>query len=143
MSTEIALTNTLALPFLSDSPAENADAEITTTTEEPTIYRIPEDNYASLQARFNRLERRAAKLESGEISMTEVDREAYPGFFVRGDTEHLDRLVFLKPDTDPIAKFGATGYRSARCSRRVYLVTVTGVSPRLNGWQFIGAIDVM
>jgi hypothetical protein len=143
MSTEIALTATLALPFLANSPAEDRDAGITTTTEEPTIYRIPEDNYSSLQARFNRLQRRAAKLESGEISMTEVGHEDYPGFYVRGDSEDLDRLVFLEPSTDPIAKFGATGYRSAGYSRRMYLVTVTGASPRLNGWHFIGAIDVM
>jgi hypothetical protein len=144
MSTEIALTTTLALPFLSNSPAEGGDAGVATTTqEEPTVYRIPEVNYASLQARFNRLQRRAAKLESGDISMTEVGREDYPGFYVRGDSEDLDRLVFLKPDTDPIAKFGASGYRSAGYSCRMYLVTVSGVSPRLNGWQFIGAIDVM
>jgi RepB DNA-primase from phage plasmid len=46
-------------------------------------------------------------------------------------------------EADPIAKFGTSGYHSADCSRRMYLVNLSGVSPRLNGWQFIGAIDVM
>src|SRR5260370_7906949 len=137
MSTEIALATTLALPFLSNSPAEGGDAAgMTTTAEEPTIYRIPEDNYASLQARFNRLQRRAAKLECGEISMTEVGREDYPGFYVRGDSEDLDRLVFLKPDTDPIAKFDASGYRSAADSYPIYPLTVSRTSPTVNPTPF-------
>jgi hypothetical protein len=71
MNSGITLTETLALPFLSPSPSEDRESG-DPVAEETTIYRIPEDNFRSLQARFNKLQHRAVKLESGEISMTEI-----------------------------------------------------------------------
>lgn len=108
---------------------------------EPRIYRVPEVNYSLLQEDMKRLQRRAKKLGSEEITLNEVGYEDHQGYYVGSMSGH--KLVYLAPGIAPTKRFGPEGWMISHNVRRYYLLTITGVSPKLGGWSFVGAIDLV
>jgi hypothetical protein len=116
-------------------------APATAVSSSPTIYRIPEHKFESFKASIERLKRRAAKLGCGEIGYITHGIEVDKGYSIRGRGGY-DRFVFLPDGQNPFTVFGVS-YTPASCSQRKHLVSVTGDPPKLNGWQFMAALDPM
>jgi hypothetical protein len=114
-----------------------------TETQAPTIYRVPESNFDELRDSIKRLQRRAKKLGSEDIALAEVGTEDQLGYYVnRFDID--DRKVhFVAPGTNPDAKFGVGRWILSDRVRRFHLLTISGPAPVLNGYVFVGAIDVI
>jgi hypothetical protein len=86
-------------------------------------YRIPESNLEVLKERVAKLQRRAAKLNCGEISFSIGQFEDIPLYLsLEGYTE--------TPNNRPSGQF-----------RRYYSVEVSGQAPRINGWTLAGTIE--
>lgn len=81
--------------------------------KETTIYKVPERNLATLQARIAKLTKRAAKLASEPVVLTVLGYNE----IVRKSDYALDKVV------------------------RIYDVTVSGPAPKLNGWEFIAVLE--
>lgn len=110
-------------------------------TTSPRIYKVPEQNHAILLDRIKRLQRRALKLGSTAITVTNVGHEDHPAYRV-GSMEGA-KTVYLAPGQDPITKWGVNGFMYLGFSRRYFLLTVDGTAPKLNDWAFVGAIDIV
>lgn len=118
------------------------------TIKEPIIYKVPEQNLGILMERIQRLQRRAAKLNSTPIVVTEIGHEDHAAYEVRASNDDQAwaaesfKVVYLAPGEDPSHRYGRhctfLGYY-----RRYHLLTVDGQAPSLNGWTFVGAIDVV
>lgn len=116
------------------------DAEI---INEPKTYRIPEVNYGAFQQRTLRLQRRAAKLNSGVITITEIGTEDWPGYYnlkntYLGDTRGAEVAYFPPDRVVPRENFEPTGFY-----RRYHLIQVSGDAPKLNGWEFVGSLELI
>ena len=110
-----------------------------TESVEPTIYRIPEENYPDLLDSLKRLQRRAKKLGSEEIVLTKVGHEDYQGY----QNGPSSKVTFFAPGINPNMNCSLGYWALSERVRRYHLVTITGPSPILNGWVFVGAIDVI
>lgn len=102
---------------------------------ETATYQIPEENLAELTKKMSKLARKATKLNVGTASF-EVggfeDRVYYRNksgdrvAYVEGKDSKLDSMVLNHTLPTEYVRF--------------YSVTVTGETPRLNGWEFIGTL---
>jgi hypothetical protein len=102
---------------------------------EPNIHSIPDVNFASFEQRFNRLAKRAVKLGSGEITMQQVGHEDWPAY----RNLNTGKVTYFPPTK----VVGFMDYESLNYYRRYHQVVVTGSSPKLNGWEFIGSLELM
>jgi hypothetical protein len=104
-------------------------------SDEINIHSIPDVNFPAFQSRFDRLARRAAKLGAGDIAMQQVGHEDWPAYrnLATGKVEYF-------PPTKVVGFFD---YESLNFYRRYHQVTVSGSSPKLNGWEFIGSLELM
>lgn len=102
--------------------------------EGPREYRIPEARWADLEAKFEKLARRARKLGVGEVSykiervekmqiVRERSQRAEPREKEIGQDEAIPEGWFL------------VGWASYR------IVSVAGDRPKLNGWKFVGTLQ--
>lgn len=81
----------------------------------PKVFEVPEQNLPLLQERIAKLNKRALKLNCAAIVVN-----------VLGSKE----VAIKNSTTDQII-----GYR------KVYQITVTGLAPKINGWEFIAVIQ--
>lgn len=110
--------------------------------ELPRVFVIPESNYEAFTQKFERLQRRAAKLGCS-IEFSTPAYEDRPGYYV--GTMDGAQLTYIHPWQDPEATWPAFGgmkrWTPAGFSRRHYFVTVTGDRPKIAGWQFVGSVE--
>lgn len=118
------------------------EIEATAKPKEPRVYEIPEVNYAVFNERISRLQRRAAKLGSAQIVVTELRHEDHLGYLVK-DAHSEPRLFYVKPGTDTAEKWPGKIVTPDASYKRFYFVTVDGARPKLNGWSFLGTLEVI
>ncbi len=126
---------TLTLPSLSHESSDSANllrtfpANLASSrsycedTMEPTTYEVPAENMGSLRAKIEKLARRAAKLAKKGADMA--------GYEPVGLLVVEEKVVDTgrDPHTDQVVK------------RLVYVVSVTGTTPRVAGWEFIATLQ--
>jgi hypothetical protein len=111
--------------------------------QEPRIYSVPEENYHPLLDDLKRLQRRAKKLDSEEIGITDLGLEDHQGYRARISGGGVSNKVkYLAPGTNPDEHF-TMGYESTPLVRRYYRFTIKGTAPKLADWTFAGALDVV
>lgn len=124
---------------------QNLKANDNVGTHAPTIatYTVPEANLPALLDRIQKLNKRAAKLGFPAIEVTHqhayFERQyAVDVNFGREVTEY-----WLK-DGEPPPAFWSNPHLKASKTGRVrewFAVTVTGDSPRFNGWHFVATLE--
>lgn len=96
-------------------------------------YRIPEENLDKFLARLDELNKKAAKLHCPAIR---VEKRGEEMFRIVKHEGNSNRTAFAVPFTDlvlaPYVEVGVT---------TVYIYEVEGEAPRLNGWQFVAAVQ--
>lgn len=95
-----------------------------TTADGLPIYRIPEHNLPSLNARIAKLNKRAAKLKMDPLVLAEIGE------------------VFETRRKRTVNEYGDIGLtRTIEYQVRFVLVTLTGHCPRVNGWAMAATIQ--
>jgi hypothetical protein len=102
---------------------ETAPAEVLAT------FRIPDANLSKLTEKIAKMSRKAEKLVGQPIVLTVIATE---------DVERIARNPYGKVMLDSNGKPEGTGVFD-----RYHTVTVSGPRPRLNGWEFVAAMDVV
>jgi hypothetical protein len=92
-----------------------------TTATKTTTYAIPEENWGPLQHELTKLNKRAAKVGTVPAVLTVVG------------TRDVEIKKHVADDMAPSLPTGIF--------RRFYDVTVTGETPKFQGWTFIGTLD--
>ncbi len=109
-----------------------------------TEHRIPDANWPSFTAKFDKLAKRARKLGAGEIAynVVRIDhdqriRETRRAFgSVAMDWDDLEPRERTIPADAPIPEgWTLIGHET------FHVVTVSGDRPKLNGWRFIGTLQ--
>jgi hypothetical protein len=99
-------------------------------------YTIPEGNLAKLQEVLARISKRAAKLNLPPVSLHVGEFESRP----YAQSPNGSAI----PLTDELRqRYAAQNKEPVIVYRRFYQVTVTGETPRLAGWAFMGTIQHM
>lgn len=111
------------------------DTKVTEMLEVGT-YRVPGENWPELQARLDKLIRRAVKLGLAPIEVT-VQREEH--VLYTGNRDSRERIQ-NKDETLQQAQERAKGDPNAFI-RRFHHIEVRGVAPKLNGWEFVATIQ--
>jgi len=92
-------------------------------------FRIPDENLAALQERIAKLSRKAVKLVGQPIVLKVVRTEKVPRYFRTPYGEFKLDMNGQKIPTGRIDLF--------------HVVTIEGPTPKLNGWTFAAAMDVV
>jgi hypothetical protein len=109
-----------------------------TQTNEPRVYKVPEINLRTLNEKIAKLNRRAAKLGVEPVTLTKV-----------GEEQEKEVSSFLIVEDTTTKRFVATdcvprdGEKFTGRVRLLHLFIVTGVTPKLAGWEFLGKIEVV
>ncbi len=111
------------------------DAKVTETLEVGT-YRVPGENWPELQARLDKLTRRAVKLGLAPIEVT-VLREEH--VLYTGNRVSRERIQ-KEGETLQQAQERAKGDPDMFI-RRFYHIEIRGEAPKLNGWEFVATIQ--
>lgn len=101
--------------------------------EQNQVYRVPEENFKELEAKFAKLARRAAKLGCGPLDLKVVGEEKHKQIGILGEIGGTRKTV-------------GDDYKLQRGEyvaglRVIKLVEVTGSAPKLNGWTFIATLQ--
>jgi hypothetical protein len=104
--------------------------------EGPREYRIPEARWADLEAKFEKLARRARKLGVGEVGF-KIERVERAQQIRKHDNDPLAEARYREiGESDAIPEgWFLVGWNSYR------IVSVSGDRPKLNGWKFVGTLQ--
>jgi hypothetical protein len=102
-----------------------------TTTATTKEFRIPEGNLHALKERIEKLSKKAMKLCGEPIILTVVRTE---------DVERKNKFLSRVKNADGAFEDVATG---TGIFDRYYYVTISGPQPKIKGWVFSAALDVV
>ena len=129
--------NALALDNDIDIAGERYQAPPRPVTEDGRpIYRVPEGNLEALQAKVDRMNRRAAKLGMSPLVLAVVGEEFEVVERRRGGVDYTGNDFELD---ESAARPGDARVWFERV--RIVLVTLTGECPRVNGWAMAATIQ--
>ena len=109
--------------MLHDDETPRTEIEVAprpTTENGDPIYRVPEQNLEALTARIAKLNKRAAKLKMEPLVLSQIGEE------------FITRTKWIEVEFGPNKK--------VEYQIRIFLVTVTGKCPRVNGWAMAATI---
>ncbi len=104
-----------------------------------STYIIPEANYATLEAKLIKLNRKAFRLGCPAITWVTGEVQEYAQFVAGASDEwNGEEFGWELPQASP-----APGKRYTGVLRPMLPVTITGESPRYNGWEFIATLETL
>ena len=102
-------------------------------SQQEHVFRVPEENFAELEAKFAKLTRRAAKLGCGPLELKVVGEEKHKLVGLLGEiggSRHHKPMDYQLKQGEFVAGVHVTK-----------LVEVAGDAPKLNGWTFIATLQ--
>lgn len=93
------------------------------TDTTPTTYTLPSWNFAKLQERIAKINKRAAKMNVAPLELVKINE------YLRTDPEYLEAV-----------ELGVMSHEEAPKIKMIE-VQINGIAPKLAGWKFIGTLD--